>query len=122
MAELRLRVRGTSLSDVSVELWWQGAAAGAEGLDLEVDPRDAAELRWLLEDPTVDLTTRGRGAGGRQRPPSSGLATVWERGSAPASGPHQGVVGRQPGGDEVGQLLVDRETGRLCPASVNLSC
>lgn len=61
MAELRLHLTGSDLSAITPELEWQGELDEGGPVDLRLSPTDQDDLRWLWEDPTVDLYAPGSG-------------------------------------------------------------
>ncbi|MGI9178947.1 MAG: CHAT domain-containing protein [Longimicrobiaceae bacterium] len=79
MPELHLRLTGTDLSAVTPELEWQRERHTGNPLDLRLDPKDTEDVRWLWEDPMVDLFEPGKGRRRRAEEAAARIGTVLGR-------------------------------------------
>jgi tetratricopeptide (TPR) repeat protein len=61
MPELRLHLSGGDLAAITPELSWKGECQRGAALSLVLDPKWLEDLRWLWEDPLVDLFDAGSG-------------------------------------------------------------
>ena len=93
MSELRLNLTGSDLSAVTPELEWQGERHEGAPVDLRLAPADQDQLRWLWEDPSVDLYAPGSG---RRRQAEEAAGRIAE------------VLGRAFASSEQTRRLLDR--------------
>ncbi|MCH8820750.1 MAG: hypothetical protein IIB03_10615, partial [Acidobacteria bacterium] len=123
MSDLELNLEGDSLAEMVPSLKWEGTPAKGEPLDLTISEEDLEDLRWLQEDPLVDLFEPGTGRRGRAEmavarigdpisqafSATEGMRTLLAQALAPGKTPSL-LIGTA---DKYTQITRKRETGRL---------